>query len=101
MSLRLQKIAADFTKRRLSPDGFLGLHLTIGGAIVLFSTFLFVEIGLRLGAAQPLARADQQVVEWLHQGATPALTDAALAISFFGSVRFLVVATFVLLAVFA
>jgi membrane-associated phospholipid phosphatase len=82
-----------FLRERFSPEGWLGLHLTIGVIVVFLSTWAFAEIGAHLGAAKPLALLDQRIVSWFHRHATPLPTVLAVAISFCGSVAFLTAAS--------
>jgi undecaprenyl-diphosphatase len=78
---------------RFSPDGWLGLHLTVGVIVIFACAIAFAEIARRSGAHEPIALLDAQVADWFHSHATRARTIAALTISFFGSVRFLSIAT--------
>lgn len=83
-----------FLRNRLSPEGYLGLHLTIGLLVMIFAGYCFSEIGETIGPVTPLL--DQQVTSWFQQQTEPRLTSAARALSFFGSVRFLNAASFAL-----
>jgi undecaprenyl-diphosphatase len=84
-----------FLRERFSPEGWLGLHLTIGVIVVFLSTWTFAEIGAHIGAAEPLARLDQRLVSSFHRHATPLLTLLALAMSFCASVAFLCAASMI------
>jgi len=78
---------------RLSPQGYLGLHLTIGMLVILLGCWWFGAIVEDLLTHDPLVIVDQQVATWFHEHATPAVTDIAKAITFFGSVPFLTAAS--------
>ena len=82
-----------FVRNRFSPQGYLGLHLTIGVLIILFSAWCFSEIAEDLEPSAGLIAFDEQVIAWFQGEAQPALTVAARAISFLGSVGFLTVAS--------
>src|SRR5438094_2516440 len=75
-----------FLQNRLSPEGYAGLHLTIGVLIVLLAAWWFGAIAENLSPDNPLVLFDQRVAVWFHQHATTTLTHVAKAITFFGSV---------------
>jgi membrane-associated phospholipid phosphatase len=78
-----------FLQNRISPEGFAGLHLTVGVLVVLAAGYWFGEIAERLSPNDSLVLFDQRLALWFHQHATPAITYAAKAITFFGSVAWL------------
>jgi hypothetical protein len=78
-----------FLQDRLTPGGYLGLHLTVGAAVILLSMWWFGGIVQDLIARDPLVVVDKQVAIWLHEHATPALTRAAEIVTAFGSPAFL------------
>ncbi len=71
----------DFLLERLSPSGFLGLHLTIGVLFIIGATWLFGGIAQDVIAGDPLTLIDKNVAEWFHQRQTPGLTSAMQLIS--------------------
>jgi undecaprenyl-diphosphatase len=75
-----------FLQKRLSPEGFAGLHLTIGVLIIVLAGWWFGAIAEDLTPNDPLVLLDQRVAVWFHHHATPAITHVARAITFFGSV---------------
>ena len=74
-----------FLQNRLSPEGYAGLHLTIGVLVVLLAGWWFGAIAEDLSPDHPLVLFDQRVAVWFHQHATTTLTNVAKAITFFGS----------------
>ena len=83
-----QRFAAQiqFLKDRLSPEGYLGLHLTVGALLLIVAAWLFGIIAEDVATGEPLTLVDQAVAAWFHERATPGLTQVMLIISFFGSV---------------
>ena len=79
----------------MSPRARFTLHLSVGLIVIFGASLAFAEIAWRTAAHQPLTLIDQQITNWFHQHATRSLTNCALFVSFFGSVRFLVIATLV------
>jgi undecaprenyl-diphosphatase len=75
-----------FLQNRLSPQGYAGLHLTVGVLVVLICGLCFGEIAEDVSHRDPIVDVDQHVAVWFHQHASPAITQVARAISFFGSV---------------
>lgn len=63
-----------FLRARLSPDGYLGLHLTMGMVAVLLAVFVFADIAEDVLTNDDLVMFDQHVLQWLHAHATPART---------------------------
>src|SRR5438552_32331 len=74
-----------FLQNRLSPEGYAGLHLTIGVLVILLAGWWFGAIAEDLSPDNPLVLFDQRVAVWFHQHATTTLTHVAKAITFFGS----------------
>ncbi len=89
-----------FLQARLSPTGYMGLHLTVGMAVILLTCWFFNEIAEGIADPGTLAMLDRQAAELFQRHATPALTIAAKAISFFGSVGFLSVASLAAIVLF-
>ena len=74
-----------FVQARLSPEGALGLHLTLGALILISASGLFGVIVEEIVTHDPLTVLDRDVAQWLHAQATPTVTTAMLAISALGS----------------
>lgn len=70
-----------FLAARLSPQGYLGLQLTLGVAILIGAGWLFGGIAEDVVSGDPLTQIDVQVAIWLHAHAAPLLTDAMLFVS--------------------
>jgi len=81
-----------FLQDRFSPEGHLGLHLTVGLLVIVLFGWCFSEIAEMLGPGVPLI--DQQLTGWFYQKNQPGLTRAALALTSLGSVGFLFAASF-------
>jgi len=78
-----------FLQNRLSPQGYAGLHLTVGVLVVLICGWCFGEIAEDVSHGDPIVQIDRQVAVWFHQHASPTVTQVARTISFFGSVGWL------------
>ncbi|MBI2724824.1 MAG: phosphatase PAP2 family protein [Polaromonas sp.] len=63
-----------FVRARLSPEGYLGLHLTIGMMAVLLAVFVFANIAEDVMTNDGLVLFDERVLQWLRLHATPTLT---------------------------
>ncbi len=74
-----------FLQARLSPQGYLGLHLTIGALVLIASAWLFGGITEDIMHGDPLAVIDLRVSEWLHARMAPPLTTAMMLITQLGS----------------
>lgn len=77
-----------FIRNRLSPEGALGLHVTVGLAVMIFAAWCFSEIAENLGDTTAQVALDHRVTNWFHAHAQSSLTSAALVFTFFGSVGF-------------
>ena len=64
----------EFLLDRLSPRGYLGLHLTIGVLLLIGASWLFGGIAQDVVAGDPLTVIDKNVAEWFHERRTPGLT---------------------------
>lgn len=89
-----------FLQRRLSREGYAGLHLTVGVLVVLMCGWFFGAIAEDVVEGDPIVQIDQQVATWFHQHATPTVTEAARATSFFGSVVWISLASTIVAAFF-
>jgi undecaprenyl-diphosphatase len=82
-----------FLQARLSPQGYLGLHLTIGALVLIASAWLFGGITEDIMHGDPLAVIDLRVSDWLHARMAPPLTTAMMLITLLGSPLFVSSAT--------
>jgi undecaprenyl-diphosphatase len=80
----------EWLQRRLSPEGYLGLHLTVGALVVVGMCWLFGGITEDVLHGEPLTLVDARVAAFFNAHATPWLTRAMFAISFTASGRFLI-----------
>jgi len=70
-----------FLRDRLSPRGYLGLHLTVGVVLLLGASWLFGGIAQDVVAGDPLTVTDKNVAEWFHERRTPGLTTTMQLVS--------------------
>ena len=70
-----------FIEARLSPQGVLGLHLTLGAAVLIGAGWLFGGIVEGVMNGEPLTKLDGQIAQWLHAHSTPILTQCMLLVS--------------------
>lgn len=70
-----------FVKARLSPAGYMGLHLTLGALVIIGAGWLFGGIAEDVVNGDPLTIVDARVAVWLHAHAAPALTPLMLLIT--------------------
>ena len=78
----------EFLQSRLSPQGYLGLHLTIGAFILIGSAWLFGGIAEDVLHHDPLTIIDVQFSAWLHNRMAPPLTTFMLVMTLLGSTLF-------------
>lgn len=81
-----------FVQQRLTPAGYLGLHLTIGAVCILLAGWWLGGIVQDLLAHDPLIAVDLRLAAWFNAHATAPLTRIAQAITFWGSAVLVVVA---------
>lgn len=81
-----------FLQARFSPEGWLGLHLTIGLLVILTMGWWFGDIAEDMSRDAATRLFDERVSAWFHEHATPALTHVAHIVTFFGSVSFIAAA---------
>jgi membrane-associated phospholipid phosphatase len=82
-----------FLRARLSPEGYLGLHLTIGLLVLLAAGWWFGDIAEDVSRDAATRLLDDRITAWFQQHATPPLTTMFRVATFFGSVIFLTSAT--------
>jgi membrane-associated phospholipid phosphatase len=78
-----------FLGARLSPEGYLGLHLTIGLLVIVAAGWWFGDIAEDMSRNAATRGLDDNITAWFVAHGTPLLTSAARIITFFGSVGFL------------
>ena len=61
-------------RARLSPDNYLGLHLTLGLVTLLIAMLVFGDIAEDVTTADTIVTLDLQVSAWFHARARPLLT---------------------------
>jgi undecaprenyl-diphosphatase len=89
-------IATAFVQARLSPEGYLGLHLTIGVLILIAASWIFGQIAKDVVTGDPLTILDAEFSAWLHSQATPRLTAFFILYTQLGSTAWvLMVSVFV------
>ncbi len=84
-----------FLRNRLSPEGALGLHLTVGLVIVILGCWMFADIAEDIRPNESLFALDLRMTNWFHAHATPGLTTLARVATTFGSVSFVTAASVV------
>ena len=75
----------EFLMNRLSPQGYLGLHLTTGLLFLIAMSWLFGGISEDVVHGDPLTFIDKNVAEWLHERTTPGMSALMQLITDFGS----------------
>lgn len=66
----------EFLVARLSPQGYLGLHLTIGLICIIGASLLFGGIAEDVVSGDPLTVIDENVAQWFHERTTPGMQTA-------------------------
>jgi membrane-associated phospholipid phosphatase len=70
-----------FLRRRLSPEGFLGLHLTLSILILIAATWAFGAIAEDVVTGDRITIIDARFSAWLHIHGAPFLTRFMLLVS--------------------
>src|SRR4051812_39381069 len=70
-----------FMRARFSPEGALGLHLTIGALLLIAATWIFGDLAEDVVTSDPITLLDLQLANWLHAHASAGLTRTMLAVS--------------------
>lgn len=70
-----------FLRARLSPDNYLGLHLTVGLVIMLMAVLVFGHIAEDVITTDAIVTLDLQIAAWFHAHARPALTAFFLVLT--------------------
>ena len=71
----------EFLFDRLSPRGYLGLHLTVGVLLLIGASWMFGGIAQDVVAGDPLTVIDKNVANWFHERRTPGLTTTMQFVS--------------------
>lgn len=74
----------EFTRKRLSPTEYLGLHLTIGFAIAASFLYLFISVIEDIAFRDPLYFADSRIINLAQIFRTPFLNEVMLFITYLG-----------------
>jgi membrane-associated phospholipid phosphatase len=78
-----------FLRARLSPEGYLGLHLTIGLLVIVAAGWWFADIAEDMSRNAATRALDDSIESSFVVHATPLLTTISRVVTFFGSVGFL------------
>jgi undecaprenyl-diphosphatase len=78
-----------FLGARLSPEGFLGLHLTIGLLVIVAAGWWFGDIAEDMSRNAATRALDESITSWFVVHASPLVTGISRAVTFLGSVGFL------------
>lgn len=70
-----------FLAARFSPEGEMGLHVTIGVALILCAALAFGEIAEDVVQGDTITLIDVQLAHWFRERATAGLTDVMLFIT--------------------
>ncbi len=70
-----------FLRARLSPSGYMGLHLTLGTIFLIGAGWLFGGIAEDVMTADSITLVDAHIAQWFHSHATPAFTRFMLVIT--------------------
>jgi len=81
--------ALRFLQARLSPEGYFGLHLTIGLLVIIATGAWFADVAEDMSRSAATRVLDEHITSWFTGHATPLLTRIARTITFFGSVPFI------------
>ena len=90
VSARLASLTA-FLRARLSPEGYLGRHLTLGALLMVVAGWVFGGIADAVAAADTITLIDVDIAQWLHTHANPAVTEFMLLITHMHSVPGIIV----------
>lgn len=82
-----------FLQARLSPQGYMGLHLTVGMFAIILACWCFNEVAEGVAGDGILPALDHAATMLMQQVESPAVTVAAKTISLAGSVAFLTFAS--------
>ena len=89
-----------FLQARLSPQGYMGLHLTVGMLAIFISCWCFEEVADAIEGEGTLAAVDVWAARIVQSYASPGFTEVVRVISWFGSVMFLTIGSVAAAVVF-
>lgn len=90
-----------FLRARFSPEGYLGLHLTIGLLVIIAAGWWFADIAEDMSRDAATRLLDDNITSWFHGHATALQTKIWRVFTFFGSVIFLTSASAIVALVLA
>jgi membrane-associated phospholipid phosphatase len=70
-----------FVAARLSPEGEMGLHLTVGVVLMVLAAWVFGSVAEDVVNGESITVLDVKLAHWLHVRATPGFTRLMLAVS--------------------
>lgn len=70
-----------FLHARFSPEGYAGIHLTLGALLLIAASAIFGAIAEDVASAEAITHLDVQIAQWLHFHANPLLTRLMLAVT--------------------
>jgi undecaprenyl-diphosphatase len=85
----------DFLCRKLTPAGYLALHLVAGASFIIAFTWCFGAIASNASSHHYLLALDHKILSWFSEHATRSLIDFATRVAYFGSSPSLAVASLV------
>jgi undecaprenyl-diphosphatase len=85
----------DFLCRKLTPTGYLALHLVAGASFIIAFTWCFGAIASNASSHHYLLALDHKILSWFSEHATRSLIDFATRVAYFGSSPSLAVASLV------
>ena len=82
-----------FLCRKLTPAGYLALHLLLGALFIVGFSWSFGAIASNAASHRYLLAADHRILFWFQEHSTALLIDLAKRIAYFGSPTFLAIAS--------
>lgn len=70
-----------FIRARFSPNGYLGLRVSVGALILIAASWLFGGIAEDVMTGDPITVVDMHIAQWLHAHAVPWLTQVMEMVS--------------------
>lgn len=89
----------DWLEQRLSPKGYLGIHLTVGIFLLLAAAATFGGAPRVFGSRDLIAGMDLQVARWFESHAAPVANQAMLYTAYLSSLVWLAALVFIAAAV--
>lgn len=74
-----------FMQARLSPQGYLGLHLTVGALLLVSAAWTFGEFAEEVVEGGPVTQWDEHLARWFSQHSTHSATEAMRWVTRLGS----------------